>query len=234
MTKIQVEETLTSFSDASKPAGSPRPSGGSSLALAIIERLEAEYPDALCSLDYREPWQLLIAVRLSAQCTDARVNIVTQDLFARYPTMDAVASADIDELTDMVRPCGLGPSKARDIRATMNLLIEKYAGRIPDTMDELLSLPGVGRKSANLILGDVYGQPAYVTDTHCIRITGRMGLTDGSKDPKQVEEQLRKVLPPEKSNDFCHRMVLHGRAVCTARKALCDTCCCADVCQKRI
>ena len=203
-------------------------------ALAIIEQLEAEYPDSLCSLDYAEPWQLLIAVRLSAQCTDARVNIVTKDLFAKYPTMESIANADPDELTDIVRPCGLGPSKARDIRATMGILLEKYAGRIPDTMDELLALPGVGRKSANLILGDVYGQPAYVTDTHCIRITGRMGLTDGSKDPKQVEDQLRKVLPPDKSNDFCHRMVLHGRAVCTARKALCDECCCADVCQKKI
>lgn len=204
------------------------------LARAIIERLEAEYPDAICSLDYREPWQLLIAVRLSAQCTDARVNIVTKDLFATYPTMESIANADIDELTDIVRPCGLGPGKARDIRAAMGILLEKYAGRIPDTMDELLALPGVGRKSANLILGDVYGQPAYVTDTHCIRITGRMGLTDGSKDPKKVEDQLRKVLPPDKSNDFCHRMVLHGRAVCTARKANCENCCCNDICSRKI
>ena len=169
-------------------------------ALALIERLEQTYPDAICSLDYDEPWKLLVAVRLSAQCTDARVNIVTQDLFARYPTMEAIAEADIDELTDIVRPCGLGPGKARDIKKAMTILLEKYTGRIPDTMEELLALPGVGRKSANLILGDIYGQPAYVADTHCIRITGRMGLTDGSKDPKQVEDQLRKVLPPEKSS----------------------------------
>ena len=201
-------------------------------ALALIERLEQTYPDAICSLDYDEPWKLLVAVRLSAQCTDARVNIVTQDLFARYPTMEAIAEADIDELTDIVRPCGLGPGKARDIKKAMTILLEKYTGRIPDTMEELLALPGVGRKSANLILGDIYGQPAYVADTHCIRITGRMGLTDGSKDPKQVEDQLRKVLPPEKSNDFCHRMVLHGRAVCTARKANCEICPCADVCKQ--
>ena len=204
------------------------------LAVAIIERLEEEYPDPLCSLTYKEPWQLLIAVRLSAQCTDARVNIVTKDLFAAYPTMNAIATADPDDLTNLVRPCGLGPSKAKDIRATMGILLEKYDGRVPDTMDELLALPGVGRKSANLILGDVYGQPAYVTDTHCIRITGRMGLTDGSDDPKKVEDQLRKVLPPDKSNDFCHRMVLHGRAICTSRTAHCEKCCCADVCKKNI
>ena len=201
-------------------------------AIELIERLEQAYPEAICSLDYDEPWKLVIAVRLSAQCTDARVNIVTKDLFKRFPTMQAIADAPIDELTDIVRPCGLGPGKARDIKKTMGILIDRYDGRIPDTMDELLALPGVGRKSANLILGDIYGQPAYVADTHCIRITGRMGLTDGSKDPKQVEDQLRKILPPDKANDFCHRMVLHGRAVCTARKANCDTCPCADVCKK--
>ena len=201
-------------------------------AIELIERLEQAYPEAICSLDYDEPWKLLVAVRLSAQCTDARVNIVTKDLFKRFPTMQAIADAPIDELTDIVRPCGLGPGKARDIKKTMGILIDRYDGRIPDTMDELLALPGVGRKSANLILGDIYGQPAYVADTHCIRITGRMGLTDGSKDPKQVEDQLRKILPPDKANDFCHRMVLHGRAVCTARKANCDTCPCADVCKK--
>ena len=200
-------------------------------ALALIACLEETYPDALCSLDYEAPWQLLVAVRLSAQCTDARVNIVTAELFDRYPTMQAIADADIDELTDIVRPCGLGPAKARDIKKTMGILLTQYDGQIPDTMEELLALPGVGRKSANLILGDIYGQPAYVADTHCIRITGRMGLTDGSKDPKQVETQLRKVLPPDKSNDFCHRMVLHGRAVCTARKPHCDSCPCADVCK---
>ena len=203
-------------------------------ALALIERLEQAYPEAICSLDYDEPWKLLVAVRLSAQCTDARVNIVTGDLFKKYPTMQAIADSDIGELTDMVRPCGLGPSKARDIRACMNLLLQQYDGRIPDTMDELLALPGVGRKSANLILGDIYDKPAVVADTHCIRIAGRMGLTDGTGDPGQVEKQLRTVLPPEKSNDFCHRMVLHGRAVCTARKANCETCNCADVCARKL
>lgn len=201
-------------------------------ALALIERLEAAYPQAVCSLDYDEAWKLVVAVRLSAQCTDARVNIVTRELFCRFPTMEELAAADLDELTDIVRPCGLGPGKARDIKKTMTILTQDYDGRIPDTMEELLALPGVGRKSANLILGDIYGQPAYVADTHCIRITGRMGLTDGSKDPKQVEDQLRKVLPPEKSNDFCHRMVLHGREICTARKAHCDICPCADVCKQ--
>ncbi len=204
------------------------------LALALIERLEREYPDAICSLDYDEAWQLMIAVRLSAQCTDARVNIVTRDLFKKYPTMEAIADADIDELTDAVRPCGLGPSKARDIKKLMTTLISDHDKQIPDSMDELLKLPGVGRKSANLILGDVYGQPAYVADTHCIRITGRMGLTDGTKDPKKVEDQLRKVLPPEKSNDFCHRLVLFGRAICTARNPKCDTCPCADVCRRKL
>lgn len=204
------------------------------LADALIERLENEYPQAICSLDYKEAWQLMIAVRLSAQCTDARVNIVTEDLFKNYPTMESIANADLDELTDAVRPCGLGPSKARDIKKLMNVLIDQYDKRIPDTMDELLALPGVGRKSANLILGDVYGQPAYVADTHCIRITGRMGLTDGTKDPKKVEDQLRKVLPPEKSNDFCHRLVLFGRAICTARSPKCDICLCADVCRKKL
>ncbi len=204
------------------------------LALALIERLEREYPDAICSLDYNEAWQLMIAVRLSAQCTDARVNIVTRDLFKKFPTMEAIADADIDELTDAVRPCGLGPSKARDIKKLMTTLISDHDKQIPDSMDELLKLPGVGRKSANLILGDVYGQPAYVADTHCIRITGRMGLTDGTKDPKKVEDQLRKVLPPEKSNDFCHRLVLFGRAICTARNPKCDACPCADVCKRRL
>ncbi|MBR1873325.1 MAG: endonuclease III [Eubacterium sp.] len=203
-------------------------------AIELMDRLEQAYPDAVCSLDYDEPWKLLISVRLSAQCTDARVNIVTAELFKKYPTIESVAGADPDEFTDMIRPCGLGPGKSRDIRAAMRLLLEKYSGQVPDSMDELLSLPGVGRKSANLILGDIYHRPAIVTDTHCIRITGRMGLTDGSKDPKKVEDQLWKVLPPDRSNDFCHRLVLHGRAVCTARRAHCEDCCCADVCRRNI
>ena len=203
-------------------------------AIELMDRLEQAYPDAVCSLDYDEPWKLLISVRLSAQCTDARVNIVTAELFKKYPTIESVASADPDEFTDMIRPCGLGPGKSKDIRAAMKLLLEKYSGQVPDSMDELLSLPGVGRKSANLILGDIYHRPAIVTDTHCIRITGRMGLTDGSRDPKKVENQLWKVLPPDRSNDFCHRLVLHGRAVCTARRAHCEVCCCADVCRRNI
>ncbi|MBO4395623.1 MAG: endonuclease III [Eubacterium sp.] len=203
-------------------------------ALAIIDRLKAEYPQAVCSLDYDEPWKLLIAVRLSAQCKDSRVNMITPELFKKYPTMQAVANSDIDELTDIVRPCGLGASKARDIRACMSDLIERYAGRIPNTMEELLSLPGIGRKSANLILGDIYHKPAVVTDTHCIRISGRMGLTDGTKNPASVEKQLLKILSPEESNDFCHRLVLHGREVCASRKPKCDECCCADVCAKNI
>lgn len=201
------------------------------LALLVIDRLEDQYPDAICSLGYDEPWQLVIAVRLSAQCTDARVNIVTKDLFSKYPTMGDIADADIDELTDMVRPCGLGASKARDIKQCMTALINTYSGEIPDSMDELLKLPGVGRKSANLILGDIYGKPAVVTDTHCIRITGRLGLTDGSKDPKKVEDQLRAILPPDRSNDFCHRLVLFGRDTCTARNPKCDNCCCSDICR---
>ena len=204
------------------------------LAVEFINRLKDLYPDAICSLDYREPWQLMIAVRLSAQCTDARVNIVTEELFSKYPTMKAIADADIDELTDAVRPCGLGPSKARDIKSCMQILINTYDGKIPDTMDELLKLPGVGRKSANLILGDVYGKPAVVTDTHCIRITERVGLTDGSKDPKKVEDQLWKILPPEESNDFCHRLVLFGRETCTARKANCSECICNDICKQKL
>ncbi len=203
-------------------------------ALAIIERLKAAYPQAICSLDYDEAWKLLIAVRLSAQCTDERVNLITPLLFKKYPTMQAVADSDIDELTEIVRPCGLGPSKARDIRACMNYLIDRHDGNIPDNMEELLALPGVGRKSANLILGDVYHQPAVVADTHCIRLSGRMGLTDGTKDATSVEKQLRSILPLEESNDFCHRLVLHGREVCRSQKPKCDECNCADVCAKRI
>ncbi|MBO6108733.1 MAG: endonuclease III [Eubacterium sp.] len=204
-------------------------------ARLIIDHLKTEYPDAICSLEYDPSmaWRLLISVWLSAQCTDERVNRITPKLFEKYPTMESIAHSDTDTLADIVRPCGLGASKARDIKAAMQLLLDKYGGVVPDTMDELLKLPGVGRKSANLILGDIYGKPAVVTDTHCIRITGRMGLSDGSKDPKKVEDQLRKILPPEESNNFCHRLVLHGRAVCTARSAKCDKCCCADVCMNK-
>ena len=193
-------------------------------ALEIIERLKKEYPDAGCTLDYDQAWKLLVSVRLAAQCTDARVNMVTPALFARYPTLEAFAAADVDEVGTYVQSCGFWRAKARDIVASAQMLLERFGGKVPDNMDDLLSLPGVGRKTANLILGDIYGRDGYVCDTHCIRITGRLGLTDGSKDPLKVERQLRRVLPPEEANSFCHRMVLHGRALCMARKPSCDEC----------
>ena len=203
------------------------------LALEIIERLKKEYPDADCTLDYDDAWKLLVSVRLAAQCTDARVNVVVQDLYAKFPTMEDLAAADVDEIEEIVRPCGLGRSKARDISLCMKMLMEEYGGRVPDDFDALLKLPGVGRKSANLIMGDVFGKPAIVTDTHCIRLTNRMGLVDGIKDPKKVEMALWKIIPPEEGSDFCHRLVYHGRDVCTARtKPYCDKCCLADICPK--
>lgn len=199
----------------------------------MIERLKKEYPDASCTLDYNEAWKLLVSVRLAAQCTDARVNVVVQDLYARFPDVEALANAPVEEIEAIVKPCGLGHSKARDISACMKVLQEKYDGKVPDDFDKLLELPGVGRKSANLIMGDVFGKPAIVTDTHCIRLTNRMGLVDGITDPKKVEMELWKLIPPEEGNDFCHRLVEHGRAVCTARtKPYCDKCCVADVCKK--
>ncbi len=202
-------------------------------ALEIIERLKKEYPDASCTLDYNEAWKLLVSVRLAAQCTDARVNVVVQDLYAKFPDVEALAKAPVEEIEAIVKPCGLGHSKARDISACMKMLQEKYNGKVPDDFDKLLELPGVGRKSANLIMGDVFGRPAIVTDTHCIRLTNRMGLVDGITDPKKVEMELWKLIPPEEGNDFCHRLVDHGRAVCTARtKPYCDKCCVADVCKK--
>ena len=203
------------------------------LALEIIKRLEAEYPDADCTLDYDDAWKLLVSVRLAAQCTDARVNVVVQDLYAKFPTMEALAAADVDEIEKIVRPCGLGRSKARDISLCMKMLMEEFGGRVPDDFDSLMKLPGVGRKSANLIMGDVFGKPAIVTDTHCIRLTNRMGLVDGIKDPKRVEMALWKIIPPEEGSDFCHRLVYHGRDVCTARtKPYCDKCCLSDICLK--
>ena len=203
------------------------------LALEIIERLKKEYPDADCTLDYDDAWKLLVSVRLAAQCTDARVNVVVQDLYAKFPTMEALAAADVNEIEEIVRPCGLGKSKARDISLCMKMLMDDYGGRVPDDFDELLKLPGVGRKSANLIMGDVFGKPAIVTDTHCIRLTNRMGLVDGIKEPKKVEMALWKIIPPEEGSDFCHRLVYHGRDVCTARtKPYCDKCCLADICPK--
>ena len=204
-------------------------------ALEVISRLKNEYPDTQCTLDYDEAWKLLVSVRLAAQCTDARVNVVVQDLFAKYPDIDSLAKAPVDKIEEIVRPCGLGKSKARDISACMIMLRDVYGSKVPDNMTDLLKLPGVGRKSANLIMGDVYNQPAIVTDTHCIRLCNRIGLVDNEKDPKKVEMALWKIIPPEESNQFCHRMVDHGRAVCTARTTpYCNRCCLEDVCKKRI
>ena len=191
---------------------------------AIIEELKKLYPDAICSLDYRKDYELLFSVRLAAQCTDARVNLVTPALFERFPTLEAFAAATPDEVGEYVRSCGFWRAKAKDIVGSAQMLLRDFGGKVPDSMDDLLRLPGVGRKTANLILGDVYGQEGYVCDTHCIRITGRLGITDGSKDPLKVEQQLRKVIPPEESSDFCHRMVLHGRALCMARAPQCGDC----------
>ncbi len=202
-------------------------------ALQIIELLKKEYPDAACSLDYDDAWKLLVSVRLAAQCTDARVNVVVEDLYAKYPTYKDLANAPVEEIERIVKPCGLGHSKAKDISACMKMLDEEYDGKIPDDMDSLLKLPGVGRKSANLIMGDVFGKPAIVTDTHCIRLVNRFGLVDGIKEPKKVEMALWKIIPPEEGNDFCHRIVYHGRAVCTARtKPNCDNCCLKEVCKR--
>ena len=196
----------------------------------IIARLKALYPDAACSLDYRKDYELLITVRLAAQCTDERVNQISPALFARFPTLQAFAEADVEEVGKYVHSCGFWRAKSRDIVACAQMLLDRFGGVVPDNMEDLLSLPGVGRKTANLILGDIYGKEGYVCDTHCIRITGRLGITDGSKDPLQVEKQLRLCLPPEKYSDFCHRMVLHGRAVCTARSPKCGDCPLRDLC----
>lgn len=205
------------------------------LALKVIDLLKKEYPDADCTLDYDDAWKLLVSVRLAAQCTDARVNVVVQDLYAKYPDVNALADATPEEIEEIVRPCGLGRSKARDISACMKILRDQYKGKVPTTFDELLSLPGVGRKSANLIMGDVFGQPAIVTDTHCIRLCNRIGLVDGIKEPKKVEMALWKIIPPEEGNDFCHRLVLHGREICTARtRPYCDRCCLEELCKKNI
>ena len=197
---------------------------------AIIEELKKLYPDAVCSLDYRKDYELLFSVRLAAQCTDARVNLVTPALFERFPSLEAFARATPEEVGEYVHSCGFWRAKARDIVGSAQMVLSDFGGRVPDNMDDLLRLPGVGRKTANLILGDVYGKEGYVCDTHCIRITGRLGITDGSKDPLKVEQQLRKVIPPEESSDFCHRMVLHGRALCMARGPRCGECPLRDLC----
>ena len=197
----------------------------------IIARLEAEYPDALCSLQYTVDWQLLFAVRLSAQCTDERVNLVAPGLFRRFPTLEAFAAASQEEVEELIRSCGFFRSKAKDLIAAADMLLREYGGRVPDTMEELLRIPGVGRKTANLILGDIYHKPAVVTDTHCIRIAGRLGLTR-EKEPVKVERDLAAILPPEKSSDFCHRMVLHGRKYCMARKPNCSACPLGEICRK--
>ena len=203
------------------------------LALTVIERLKNEYPDADCSLEYDQAWKLLVSVRLAAQCTDARVNVVVEKLYEEFPDVAALAAAPVDEIEKIVHPCGLGNSKARDISACMKMLLEEYGGNVPDDFDALLKLPGVGRKSANLIMGDVFGKPAIVTDTHCIRLVNRMGLVDNVKEPAKVEKELWKLIPPEEGNDFCHRLVDHGRAVCTARtKPYCDRCCLLGICKQ--
>ena len=192
---------------------------------AIVDVLKADYPDGICSLEYKKDYELLFATRLAAQCTDERVNQVTPFLYGKYPTLEALAGANVADVEEIVHSCGFFRAKARDIVACAQVLVEQYGGKVPATMEELTALPGVGRKTANLILGDIHHVPGVVVaDTHCIRITGLLGLTDGSKDPAKVERQLREVLPPEESNDFCHRLVLHGRAVCTARKPECSLC----------
>jgi endonuclease-3 len=203
--------------------------------LEVIQRLKEEYPDAGCTLDYDQAWKLLVSVRLAAQCTDARVNVVVEGLYEKYPTKEALAQAPVEDIEAIVRPCGLGKSKARDISACMKMLCDEFHGEVPGDMDSLLKLPGVGRKSANLIMGDVFGEPAIVTDTHCIRIVNRLGIVNGIKDPKKVEMELWKVVPPEEGSDFCHRLVIHGREVCSARtKPKCEECCLQEVCKKKI
>lgn len=203
-------------------------------AQAATERLQQAYPDALCALQYEKDYELLFSVRLSAQCTDARVNVVTETLFRDFPTLESFANAPIEQIEEGIRSCGLFRTKARDLKACAQMLLEKFDGRVPDTMEELLTLPGVGRKTANLVLGDLYGQPGMVvTDTHCIRLANRLKLVENEKDPFKVEKALRALLDPAESNAFCHRTVLHGRAVCTARAPKCEKCVLADICPSK-
>lgn len=201
-------------------------------AQEIVSRLLAEYPEADCTLEYRKPYELLFSVRLAAQCTDERVNMITPALFARFPSLEAFAEADVEEVEQYVHSCGFFRAKARDIVACSQVLLEKYNGQVPGTMEELTALPGVGRKTANLILGDVFHIPgSVVVDTHCIRISNRLGLVDNLREPEKIERELRKQLPPETSSQFCHCIVLHGRAVCDARKPDCENCCVRDLCE---
>ena len=198
----------------------------------IIAALEGEYPLAQCALEYEKDYELLFSVRLSAQCTDARVNMVTPALYERFPTLESFAEADAAEVERYIHSCGFFRAKAKDIVLASRMLLERYGGKVPGTMEELLTLPGVGRKTANLILGDIFKTPgSVVVDTHCIRISNLLGLVDGMKEPEKIERALREILPPEKSSDFCHRIVLHGRAVCVARRPECERCCCAPYCQ---
>lgn len=202
-------------------------------AVAAVERLERLYPNAICSLEYTDAFQLLVATRLSAQCTDKRVNMVTPALFEEFPDPQSMASAELSRVEELIKTCGLYKTKAKDLIAIAKAITERYGGKVPDTIEELTTLAGVGRKTANLVCGDIYGKPAVVTDTHFIRLCNRLGLVE-TTNPLSVEKQMRKLLPPEKSNDFCHRTVLFGREVCTARKAHCDTCVLADICPKKI
>lgn len=197
--------------------------------IKAVESLEALYPDAICSLDYSDAFQLLIATRLSAQCNDARVNMVTPQLFAKYPDADTMSKAAVEDVENLIKTCGLYKTKAKDLVGIAKMIMSDFDGKVPDTIEQLLRLPGVGRKTANLVCGDVYGKPAVVTDTHFIRLCNRLGLVK-TTDPLKVENAMRKLLPPEKSNDFCHRTVLFGRDVCTARKTYCERCPMSDFC----
>lgn len=203
------------------------------LTLAVVEALENLYPDASCSLEYSDPFQLLIATRLSAQCTDARVNMITPALFSRFPTAEKMAEADVRNVEDLIKSCGLYKTKARDLIGIAKMITTDFGGKVPDNIDDLIRLPGVGRKTANLVCGDIYGKPAVVTDTHFIRLCNRLGLVN-TKDPENVETAMRKLLPPEKSSDFCHRTVIFGRDICTARKAFCERCPIEKICPKKI
>lgn len=204
------------------------------LALEVINRLKKEYPDAHCTLAYEKAWQLLVSVRLAAQCTDERVDRITPKLYERFPSVEALSEARVEEIEEIIRPCGLGNSKARDISKCMKVLRDQYGGKVPETFEEILALPGVGRKSANLVMGDVFGKPAIVTDTHCIRLSNRIGLVDQVKEPARVERELWKIIPPEEGNALCHRFVHHGRAVCMARRPDCAACCLQDLCRYRL